>query len=200
MIRRLFVPGILIVAIALMAGLSVTLGRDFERPNLRFLPEMVNSVPYDAFDESPVFDDGMTLRPPVPGTISRGYMPLGFGPGDEEAQRAGRELENPLAASAPVSTSAVLERGARVYLAFCQVCHGEGGAGDGPVTTRGFPPPPSLLADNARAMADGRLFHIVTFGQGNMPAYAAQIAPDDRWKVVLFVRSLQSPSTGQGAQ
>lgn len=195
MIRRLLVPGLLILTIALLAGISVSLGRDFERPNVRFLPEMVRSVPYDAFDASPVFEDGMTLRPPAPGTIARGHMPLGFGPGEEEALRAGRELTNPLA-----TTTEALERGGRVYRAFCQVCHGEGGAGDGPVTTRGFPPPPSLLADNARGMADGRLFHVVSFGQGNMPAYAAQIAPEDRWKVVLHVRSLQSPPTGRGIQ
>jgi mono/diheme cytochrome c family protein len=39
-------------------------------------------------------------------------------------------------------------------------------------------------------MKDGQLFHIITFGQGNMPSYAAQVDRDDRWKVVRFVRGL----------
>jgi hypothetical protein len=35
------------------------------------------------------------------------------------------------------------------------------------------------------------MFHIVTYGQGNMPALAAQVRRDDRWKVILAVRDMQ---------
>ena len=186
-LRTTLIPAALLLLIGLLAGLSLILGRDFSQPNLRFLPEMVTSVPYDSFDANPVFADGKTLQRPVPGTIARGHAPLHFAAGEEEALRAGRELINPVAA-----TPEALARGARVYLAFCQVCHGETGIGDGTVTTRGFPPPPSLLAANARNLPDGQLFHIVTFGQNNMPPYAAMISPEDRWKVTLYVRSLQT--------
>ena len=55
----------------------------------------------------------------------------------------------------------------------------------------GVPPPPSLLGESALQMADGRMYHIITFGQGNMAAYAAQVERDDRWRVISYVRQLQ---------
>jgi hypothetical protein len=57
---------------------------------------------------------------------------------------------------------------------------------------RGYPPPPSLLADNARRIKDGQIFHIITYGQNNMPSYAAQVSVEDRWRAIVFVRSLQA--------
>jgi hypothetical protein len=56
---------------------------------------------------------------------------------------------------------------------------------------RGIPLPASLLADKAVQERDGELFYIVTFGQRNMPSHAAQLTREDRWKVILYVRSLQ---------
>ena len=38
------------------------------------------------------------------------------------------------------------------------------------------------------------MFHVLTFGQKNMPGYAAQITTDDRWKAILHVRELQRPA------
>lgn len=192
--RSLLIPAFLLGLTALLAGLTFGLARDFGRPNVLFLPDMVESVPYDAFDANPVFADGKTLRPPVAGTIARGHMPLRYGTGEEEALRAGRVLHNPFDA-----TPAVLARGERVYASFCRPCHGEGGAGDGPVTTRGFPPPPALQGTSSMEMADGRIFHVITFGQGNMPAYAAQISVEDRWKVIHHVRRLQAPDAENGS-
>jgi hypothetical protein len=40
-------------------------------------------------------------------------------------------------------------------------------------------------------MRDGQMFHVLTKGQGNMPSYAVQVAPEDRWKAILHVRTLQ---------
>ncbi len=58
---------------------------------------------------------------------------------------------------------------------------------------------PSLQSDKARAYPDGRIYHIITMGQGVspsfglplMPSYASQIAPADRWSIVNYVRALQ---------
>ncbi|HNA07430.1 MAG TPA: cytochrome c, partial [Leptospiraceae bacterium] len=33
--------------------------------------------------------------------------------------------------------------------------------------------------------------HIITMGRGLMASYAAQIEPDDRWKIILYIRKLQ---------
>lgn len=169
-------------------GLVWTAGRDYSRPNVEFLPEMVHSLAYETFAPNPNFPDGKTLQPPPAGTIARGLMPLHYESTPEEAARAGRELKSPLDPDDPQ----VAERGAFVFSAFCQQCHGPAGEGDGPVARRGFPPPASLLADSARQMKDGEIFHALTYGKGNMPSHAAQLSRADRWRAVAHVRALQS--------
>ena len=88
--------------------------------------------------------------------------------------------------------SASLERGGNVYRTFCISCHGPQGAGDGLVPQRGFPPPPSMLTGKSLQMKDGQLFHILTYGQGSMAPFAAQLSRELRWDVINFVRDLQS--------
>ena len=53
-------------------------------------------------------------------------------------------------------------------------------------------PPASLVAGRALTLKDGQMFHILTYGQNNMASYASQIAREDRWRVILYVRSLQT--------
>lgn len=186
MLRSLLNP-ILLGALCALALLTWAIGGDTSEPNYEFLPGMVYSIPYDSFAANPNFPDGKTLQPPIPGTIARGQLPLHFEATEEGAARAGRELHSPFAPGDADS----LRRGAKAYAIFCIPCHGPAGRGDGLVTQRGFPPPPSLLIEKTQSMADGQLFHILTHGQGNMPPYAAQVNPDDRWKIILHIRSLQ---------
>lgn len=192
MISARALNGLLLAALLMSLGLHWTMSRDPARPNFDFLPQMAHSARYNAFSPNPDFPDGKTLQLPVPGTIPRGdFLPLRYQASPAEALRAGEQLQNPLApASAPG-----LERGAFVFTVFCRECHGNAGRGDGPVALRGFPAPPSLLADHALRMKDGQIFHILTYGQGNMPSYAGQLSREDRWKVVLYVRSLQKQAT-----
>jgi mono/diheme cytochrome c family protein len=189
-VRRVrFAVLLLLVAIAAWAT-----HRDPGRPGYEFLPDMAHSVPYDAYAPNPVTRDGKTLQPPVPGTLARGAYPFHYGAGPEEAERAGRELKSPLAA-----TPAALARGRAVYETFCQVCHGAGGAGDGPLIPK-FPNPPSYGSARLLGMADGQIFHVITRGTELMPAYAGQIAPDDRWKAVAYVRELQRQLAARSAR
>jgi cbb3-type cytochrome c oxidase subunit III len=178
---NLFLLTILVASVAANFGINDNPAhRNFEA-----MPEMVRSIAYKSFTANPNFGDGKTLQAPPEGTIARGVHPLHYGTTPDEAMRAGREL------SAPPSPAVVLERGARVYQIYCQPCHGAAGKGDGPVAMRGFPPPPSFLAEHAVHLADGQMFHTVTYGQKNMPSYASQVSPEDRWRVVAYVRSLQ---------
>jgi hypothetical protein len=66
---------------------------------------------------------------------------------------------------------------------------------------RGVLQPASLLAVQ---MKDGELFHVLTHGGlrstngwKNMPAHAAQLSQEDRWKVILHVRALQRRGAGE---
>lgn len=155
-------------------------------PNWEVLPEMVRTARYDAFSPNENFPDGKTLQAPVPGTIAIGHPPLHFDATPAGALRAGEVLRAPRPPDA-----AALRRGAAVYANFCQACHGASGRGDGPVALRGFPAPPSLLADQAAKMKEGQMFHILTHGQANMPPYAAQLSREDRWNVIAHVRAWQ---------
>lgn len=185
----------LLILVAVVVGLTWTMRRDFTARNAEFLPGMLDAPRYDAQSANPNFADGSTMRPPVPSTIARGFAPLGFGPGPDEALKAGDRLRSPV----NDTTEGALARGAVVFATYCQPCHGPGGMGDGRVAQRGFPPPPSLLAEKAIRMKDGQIFHIITHGQGNMPGLASMVRRKDRWNAVLAVRDLQrrSPATAE---
>lgn len=187
MVRNL----LLLVILSIVVGLHWVVLPDPSRRNYEFLPDMMESVPRNAQAQAPALADGtvLDLRPPT-GSIARGYLPLGYGATPEEALRAGEELSNPLAED---DLDAVA-RGAFIYANFCAVCHGPTGAGDGPATKRGVPPPPSLLLEHARDMPDGQMFHLISLGQANMASYASQVERQDRWKVIRYLRTLQVAS------
>ena len=168
-------------------------GASGERQSRVLFPDMFKSISFKPYDPNPVLRRGQTLQLPPEGTVSIERTPFAFGPGPDEALRAGRELQNPLS-----PTSAELKRGRAVYETICVVCHGPQGQGDGPIIGR-FPNPPSLRAEHARKLPDGQIFHIVTRGQGVMPSHAAQVLPEDRWRVILYLRELQG-SLEQPAQ
>ena len=168
-------------------GLATLLGcrASQEQTAWVLFPDMFRSVSYKAYDPNPILPRGQTQQLPPVGTAPMEQPPFAYEPGPEEAKRAGRELRNPLAA-----TTANMQRGRKVYETICIVCHGPQGQGDGPIIGR-FPNPPSLQADRARALPDGQVFHIVTRGQGIMPSHGAQVLPDDRWRVILYLRQIQ---------
>jgi mono/diheme cytochrome c family protein len=128
------------------------------------------------------FSDGKGMRPPVEGSVARGFLPYAFhGKPDD----AGKYLVNPL-----LPTEQVLARGKQKYLTFCGPCHGNFGRGDSRLRGQ-FPNPPTLHSDKVRNWPDGSMFHAITDGQNVMPSYAAQIPREDRWAIVEYVRVLQ---------
>ncbi len=151
------------------------LGENSEERTIQVFTEMHDSKAYESFSPNPIFKDGKTLQQPVKGTVIRGMMPEIYEATPEGAILAGEELVNPFAEP----TSLELHRGKKEYEIFCSVCHGLSAVGDGPVTKKGYPPPPSVLTPKYKLMKDGQLYHIITFGFNNMPAYAAQIDRDD---------------------
>src|SRR5262249_34828315 len=137
---------------------------------------------YKAFAPNEATADGLTLRQPVAGAVPRGYQPFYYGPGEDEADRAGRELHNPL----PIST-ATPQTGKFLFATYCAVCHGVSGKGDGPVAAK-IPPPPSYMSDRLMQFQPGRFFHVMTTGARKMPSYAAQLSAIERWKIAAYIR------------
>ena len=174
----------ILLPVVVIGGMAL-FSRDITKRNREFPTQMEYSPAYLSQTANPVLPNKMTLQPPVAGTIPRGFTPFHYGATPEEAIRAGSELVNPFQA-----TPENLARGQYIYTNSCAVCHGTTGAGDGPVIPK-FPNPPSYLTDAAKALPDGTMFHVITMGRNNMASYAAQVSAEDRWKVVLYIRSLQ---------
>lgn len=168
-------------------GLRALMRVDHSERNLEIFTEMVYSKAGESNSSSAALPGGLTQQPLVAGVIPRGLMPLRFGTSPEEAQRMGRELTSPFSAG----DTARLDRGRELYGVYCSVCHDPAGDGQGSVTQRGMLPPPSMHAARALQLSDGELFHILTFGQGNMASYAAQLTREERWEVILHLRALQ---------
>ena len=135
MMGRKAVNLILLLALCGIAAVGWTVQSDPSQPNDVFLPNMVESVPYDAFAENPNYADGKTLQPPPDGAIPRGAVRLHYSTGTEEAKRAGQELRNPFL----LTDTEAVRRGSVIYGRYCGVCHGGSGKGDGPVAMRGIP-------------------------------------------------------------
>jgi mono/diheme cytochrome c family protein len=180
---RAILPLLSAVAVAIGAC-----GAPPEKRGFEYTPDMVYSVPYDSFAPNPVTRDGLTLQRPVPGTIPRGFMPLHYEATTEEAERAGLELSNPVA-----PTPRTAAEGRQLFETFCVVCHGPRGEGDGPLIPR-IPNPPSYTSSRVRDMPAGRIFHVITFGSGRMPAYASQVPQRERWLIAAHVQTLQKGS------
>lgn len=203
---------LLIIALALCIAGGLLMRSQPSRPNFEILPEMVRTAAYKAYSANPNFPDGKTLQNPPWNTHPRGLRSVDFQATDADAIRAGEELNNPYQAD----DLAAFTRGAFVFRTWCLPCHGATGRGDGQVSQRGFPAPPPLNSEKTLALKDGRMFHILTYGQKNMPSYASQVSTDDRWKAILYVRSLQAsaqatpaaasaspatpPASGKGSQ
>jgi mono/diheme cytochrome c family protein len=157
-------------------------------PGYDYFPDMYYSLAYETNSENPNFTDGTTMRVAVEGTIPRGMVPYPFTKNDADRLMAGILLENPFRAS-----EENIARGGREFRIFCLHCHGELGDGEGNLYKSGLYTlkPASLINGKMRSAPDGETYHVITVGQGVMMAHGSQIKPEDRWKIVLYVRKLQ---------
>jgi mono/diheme cytochrome c family protein len=166
------------------------------------------------YRESSFFKDGVASRPPVAGTVPRGYLradrELYFGKKESAGKMPAIRPQDAGAPNAGAPNSAamfpddvdtfpfpvtkeILERGQERYQIFCSSCHGLTGYGDGMVARRGFnkPAPASYHQDRLRQAPVGHFFDVVTNGWGAMPSHASQIPIEDRWKIIAYIRALQ---------
>jgi hypothetical protein len=99
------------------------------------------------------------------------------------------------------------------------VCHGTLGNGQGKIWERGYLTPTSfhtrkvspteIDVKNPQGLGTSRgyslwghtvpmdevpvgyIFEVITKGYGGMPSYSAQIPPQDRWRIIAYIRVLQ---------
>ncbi len=105
----------------------------------------------------------------------------------------GRTLANPVAL-----TEESVERGSALFAANCISCHGETGAGDGPLADS-LPAPPANFTVHVPFHPDGVLFAWISDGiRGTgMPAWSPQLSDQERWDLVNFLRAGFDPAAAQ---
>ena len=100
-------------------------------------------------------------------------------------------------------TKADIDRGQERFQAYCLMCHGATGYGDGMIVRRGFRRPPSFHDDRLRGEPVGHFFDVITNGWGAMASYSDMIPADDRWRIIAYIRALQlsqnAPAAGAPA-
>jgi high-affinity iron transporter len=94
-------------------------------------------------------------------------------------------------------TAPSLARGAQIYRDNCAGCHGDAGAGNGPLGARLYPPPGDLtrwadLSDQS-PLDYYRRVSIGVVGTA-MPAFEARLPAEDRWAVALYASTLRLPA------
>jgi mono/diheme cytochrome c family protein len=165
--------------------------------------EMYDQPHYEPLEQSEFFADGKASRPLPAGTVPT-LDPLQE-PRDDLYETGRIDGKHADTFPFPI-TRDDLTRGRERYQIFCAPCHGALGDGQGMIVKRGFTPPPPfygkrvakvpenapnpLYADLRDAPA-GHFFDVITNGHGVMYSYASRIPPDDRWRIVAYVRALQ---------
>ena len=135
---------------------------------------------------SDFYPDKRSARPLVEGTVARGQL-------HEDAYfYTGKIGDNPGDVMPFPVTKEVLERGRERYNIYCAPCHSRIGDGNGFIPSRGFTRmPPSYHIPRLQKAPLGYFFDVMTNGFGIMPDYASQVSPEDRWKIVAYIRALQ---------
>src|SRR5256884_8150189 len=99
--------------------------------------------------------------------------------------------KNPLPAS-PSNLNAARE----IYFDECVQCHGERGQGDGPQAKSHYPLPADLTDPKLlRNVTDGEIFYQISQGRRPMPSFKNRLTQDQRWQLVLLVRSFSQPAS-----
>jgi mono/diheme cytochrome c family protein len=102
----------------------------------------------------------------------------------EEANRR----QNPLQ-----STESNLKSARAIYTDECAQCHGDRGKGDGPEAHLHDPAPSDLTdARHMNSITDGEIFYQITQGRKPMPSYKRRLTDEQRWQLVLFVRTFSA--------
>ena len=181
----------LILIIMICCIISCT---DKNTAGYEYMSDMYHSTAVETYVVSNVFNDSLSARQPVSGTIPRGFMPFEYDNSTEDYIKAGKELSNPIELS-----DKVLDEGESLYVMFCAHCHGKKGDGKGSITHPLYSNIPSYSDDilmrrsgvTMKELRPGHIFHAITYGLNASGATFNANLQEDRWKIVHYVNTLQ---------
>ncbi len=169
-------------------------------PGRVYMPDMNYSRAYETYASTDKLKEkykGINYTAtPVAGTIARGDMTWVYPyNNDSTGYVNSKSVANPL----PALSAVQFKEAARLYLIYCGICHGEKLDGNGPLWKDGNGPfpnaPRNLLTDPVVAtMAEGTMFHSVTYGKNSMGSYASQLSTEQRWMVIHYIKEKQAAS------
>lgn len=175
-----------------VAGVLVSCG-ERRSPGRAYMPDMTYSRAYETYapaqerlSASGAHYNGL----PVTGTVARGelaYYPL---KNDSTGYNASASYQSPLEAAA-----IDLKESERLYLVNCAICHGAKLDGNGPLYNDGNGPyaaaPANLMSEDMKKKAMGTIYHVATYGKGQMGSYASQLSSRQRWMVAAYIKNKQ---------
>ena len=173
------------LSFALVVTALTGCGPKGNQPNIEIIQDMMLQPALKTQRTESFFADGNGNRVPPANTKPIGFKPYPYG---TDILAAEKELSNPFKEGG----GEVLLAGQKQYDTNCAVCHGYTGKGDGPVSKKYPLPMPALVSDKAKAYTDGRIYHIITMGQGTMGAYGSQVQQSVRWQLVSYIRHIQT--------
>lgn len=170
-----------------------------KKPGTIYMPDMAYSRAYESFAsrDSTKFTIDMFNKggekiffnnvPPA-GTIKRGELFPYTLPNDSNGYKMSATIKNPF----DTITKAQMAEAGRLYNINCGICHGATGVANGPIASGGYVGGVANLTGEAYIkMADGTMFHSITYGKGVMGSYASQVTRAQRWMIIKYIRTLQ---------
>jgi len=165
-------------------------GMPSKKPPIHLNPNMDNQEKFKPQEFNSFFENNMSMRSPVEGTIPRGYLY------DDSSLYYGKnkkgDFVDKVSDIMDVDKSLIL-RGKERYNIYCSVCHGYTGDGNGLVAQNDEYPliPTSLHSETLDDKSDGYFFDLIGNGIRNMPGYSHQIDIEDRWAIVSYMKALR---------
>lgn len=192
-----------ILAALLLSGIIFFCGCGGKNaPGRIYMPDMAYSRAYESYAQRDSTKFTMDFSKaggnmiffnniPPKGTIKRGDLFPYTLPNDSNGYKMSAGIKNPFD-TLSVSKAALTEAG-RLYNINCAICHGATGEANGPLSTAGHIGGVANLKAGAAylKMADGTMFHSITYGKGIMGSYASQLRKEQRWMVIKYIRTLQ---------
>ncbi len=159
-----------------------------------YMPDMSYSRAYETYASTEALDKAGVFynARPVEGTMARGDMAGYPYKNDSAGYAMSVNVKSPLD---PATVD--MKEAERLYLVNCGICHGTKLDGNGPLWKGGDGPfpnaPRNLLTDPVVAnMAEGTMFHSLTYGRNTMGSYASQLNTKQRWEVIAYVKMKQA--------
>lgn len=191
---------------AITLAATVSCNKVRRSPGRTYAPDMTYSRAYETYAEldSNKFTSDTNLagkkifynHQPVEGTIAQGGLLYIYPYKHDSAGYAQSAKEtNPLDVA-----SLDMKEAERLYLINCGICHGTKLDGNGPLWKGGdgpFPAAPKNFMDDAmKSMAEGTMYHSVTYGKNTMGSYASQLTVKQRWEVIAYIKMKQGATSG----